>query len=221
VGVSDAHAGTDSQFSPKQPAPTARPVRAGLSNPTFSEPQPRFCLLSVSVTTSQAGCEAAEEPGLLLIRTPQFGGLVELPQTSDTYSATSPFRTTSTAPRNWPSSAPVPAPTPPPEKAAEGRGAARAGPVGARIPASRARAAGAARPHLPCEAPATHPNNVPLRPSRRHGHLFRWPRSSLVATTPSAAAVTAVLVAAVAAAARVRLHAHRRGRARALRAGVT
>lgn len=84
-----------------------------------------------------------------------------------------------------------------------------------RVSAPRARAAGAARPHLPCEVPATHPNDVSLRPSRPHGRLFRLLRTPLIATAPSAAAVAAVLAAAAAAAARVRLHAHRRGRARA------
>ncbi|XP_073895212.1 uncharacterized protein [Macaca fascicularis] len=110
---------------------------------------------------------------------------------------------------------PVPAPSPPPEKAAEGRGAVRADTAGARVPAPRVRAAGAARPHLPCKDPATHPNDVPLRPSRRHRRLFRPLRTPLFATAPFAAAVAAVLAAAPAAAARVRFHALRRGRARA------
>ncbi|XP_053459567.1 uncharacterized protein LOC128594665 [Nycticebus coucang] len=99
--------------------------------------------------------------------------------------------------------------------AAKRRGAARAGTVGARVPAPRARAADAARPHLLCEARDTHPNDVSLRPSRRHRRLLRLLRSPLVATASCAAAVAAVLVAAAAAtAARVRFHAHRRGRAR-------
>lgn len=85
--------------------------------------------------------------------------------------------------------------------------------MGARVPAPRARAAGAARPHLPCEAPATHPNKVPLRPSRRHRGLFRLLGCLLVTTAPSADAVAAFLAAA--AAARARSHAQRRGRARA------
>nr|XP_037861594.1 translation initiation factor IF-2-like [Chlorocebus sabaeus] len=110
---------------------------------------------------------------------------------------------------------PVPVPSPPPEKAAEGRGAVRADTAGARVPAPRVRAAGAARPHLPCKDPATHPNDVPLRPSSRHRRLFRPLRTPLFATAPFAAAVAAVLAAAPAAAARVRFHALSRGRARA------
>lgn len=82
------------------------------------------------------------------------------------------------------------------------------------MPAPRARAAGAAGPHLPREAPATHPHDAPLRPHGPHGRLFRPLRTLLVTTAPSAAAVAAVLAAA-ATAARVRFHAHRRGRARA------
>lgn len=91
----------------------------------------------------------------------------------------------------------------------------RARAVGARGPAPRARAAGAARPQLPRGAPATHPDDVPRRPSRRHRGLLRRLRTPLVATAPSAAAVSAVLAVAAAAAARARSHAHRRGRARA------
>lgn len=85
---------------------------------------------------------------------------------------------------------------------------------GERVPAPRARAAGAARPHLPSKAPATHPSDVPLRPSLGFRSLFRPLRNPVVTTAPLAAAVAAVLAAA-AAAARVRSHAHRRGRARA------
>ncbi|XP_051711926.1 translation initiation factor IF-2 [Oryctolagus cuniculus] len=116
-------------------------------------------------------------------------------------------------PETDPRQPPSPALPRPPEKSGGGAWSGARGYGGGARP--RARAAGAARPHLPYEAPATHPNDVPQRPSRPHRRLFRLLHARLVATAPSAAAVAAVLAAAAAAAARARSHAQRRGRARA------
>ncbi|XP_057554172.1 ESX-1 secretion-associated protein EspI-like [Hippopotamus amphibius kiboko] len=180
-------------------APPRSPARAGAlrapAMPNFPNPSHgvrRSASSRSRAASSQAGCEAALGTGLLGIPTPLPGNLPQPPRGPQTPPSHDAFP-------------PVPAPSPLPEKLAEERG-------GARVPAPRARAAGAAKPHLPDEAAATHPHDVPLRPHRPHRRLFRRLRTLLVATAPSAAAVAAVLAAA---AARVRPHAHRRGRARA------
>lgn len=55
--------------------------------PNFPNPHPGvtgFASSQPQATSSQTGYEAASEPGLLLIRTPLFGRLVEPPRTPET-----------------------------------------------------------------------------------------------------------------------------------------